>query len=537
MSTVVLTVLLFSSTDVATPTSYPLSEVDTYDPYGLDQDKSCGLRCCVFLDQYLGGNRTFEDALAATHVSSYGTNLEDLAELLKSFGYQVAAKRPSAASLKTLANPALLAVRMPRGDHFVVAIKYDPTADSFLIFDPPRKLIWVSYKSLESRYRKYALIVCNGRNNESSIWTRHLGFVRNSLIASAIIGMLLLLIRKLRGRGNAALKTAPLAVALATAVSMWGCNRSQMSHAPKPEISTRAAAEREREVGPIVQGTPLQVEFHVRNKSDLPFDVIDIKKSCTCQTVTLSKSKNILPNEELCVTVEMNSNASVGPFERSVSLVTTSADPSLRDIRLSMQGEVVTLVRAIPSQLSFGEVEYGSRHRKHLRIEGFAPGIVRQLKTVSSSVEGLSCEKTVTGELADIEVEACFEHCGAGDFFGQINLEFDHPSVKTLSIPINARVRSRLRAVPSVLLINGRANNWSASVCLQSTDGSDFKLESVQAPTGIVAEWNTDPASRHIIDLSTKKGIQDHVVGFHRLSIATDAVGGKDIWIPLVVQR
>jgi ABC-type bacteriocin/lantibiotic exporter with double-glycine peptidase domain len=175
MGAAVLIFLLFGSSDVPAPASKPLPELDAANPHGLDQSASCGLRCCLFLDQYLGGHRTFEEVLAMTPVSSRGTNLEDLAGVLRSFDYQVTAERASAASLKSLASPALLAVRRPGGDHFVVAIKYDRASDSFLVFDPPRKLTWVSCKALESRYRDYALIVSSGRHDDPSNWTSHVG--------------------------------------------------------------------------------------------------------------------------------------------------------------------------------------------------------------------------------------------------------------------------------------------------------------------------------------------------------------------------
>jgi hypothetical protein len=39
------------------------SDADAVNPHGLDERKSCGVRCCVFLDQYLGGSHSYDDVL------------------------------------------------------------------------------------------------------------------------------------------------------------------------------------------------------------------------------------------------------------------------------------------------------------------------------------------------------------------------------------------------------------------------------------------------------------------------------------------
>jgi len=514
-----------------------VSDVDAANPYGLDERKSCGVRCCVFLDQYLGGNHSYNDVLSYTPVSSRGSNLEDIATTLRSFGYNVDAVRANARYLRSLKDPAILAVRRGGVDHFLVALQYNAAGDSFLTFDPPRKLAHTSYATIAGEYRGYALIVSKTGDDPRRGMTIRAGIVRVLLVAAGLIGLLCVWIRRHRSGGTSKAANATLALIVTAALPVSGCNQSSARNLPKRGAAPSETALLERDVGQVVQGTPLEVEFVLRNTSGTPFDVIDVRKSCACQSVTLSKTKGVLPDEEVPVTVYINTKGQMGGFSRDVIVATTSREPSLREIRLLIQGEVVTLVRAIPSEVSFGDVDYGSTHRKTLRVEAFAPAIARALTSVSSTEMSLSPSfKIVNEDLIEVAIEAAFDQSVAGNLFGRIDLHFDHPKVKLLSVDVNAHVRSRIRVVPRVVIVNGHTNNWPKSLRVESTDGTEFGLLSVAAPGGIVAAFTPGKAPSFIVELAREKATPQLVGGAHTLSIVTDVPGGESVRVPFVVQ-
>src|SRR5205814_4913086 len=105
-------------------------------------------RCCVFLDHYFGGTHSYSDVLGVTPVSVRGTNLDDLASTLRSFGYCVRGVKCSPSGLKSLKAPAVVALRKGSVDHFIVSLGYDAMEGSFACFDPPRKLGNLKYEAI-----------------------------------------------------------------------------------------------------------------------------------------------------------------------------------------------------------------------------------------------------------------------------------------------------------------------------------------------------------------------------------------------------
>jgi hypothetical protein len=443
-----------------------------------------------------------------------GTTLADLRRTFERLGLHASGVKASVAELQEIERPAVLSVRnADGGGHFVVWLGYDAERDAVRLYSPPQWIGWMPLDAVERQSTGLALLVSRSELPEPSIVTRGVSPVLLWLWSGALVASGWSLIAVVRGRRLRSRRALLLGGVLAF---MPGCadkgidspgllpgQRWLESSEKAPLLSAEGRAV---DFGRVIEGTELTHTFHVRNATDLPLRIVNVEKSCSCQTGTVRVGTVIAPKEVLDVPFTVPTKGTRGRLVRWLRLHTDSQDDALRTVQLEVTAELEAKLRAIPSQIVFGTLQAGEASKRLLRVESTAAGLVETFQQARSSHPEVSVELRERRPGALLFDVALAGGSQVGDVQGAITLSFSDAEYSELYVPLVGSRAGPLKVLPREIRVDHWIGGSPGSRVLRviSTTGTTFRITKVDCPDWISIVNQSDQAG---VVLELKLGI------------------------------
>ena len=137
--------------------------------------------------------------------------------------------------------------------------------------------------------------------------------------------------------------------------------------------------------GKVGQNQELLYTFKFWNKGEEPLRIKEIRSSCGCTAAVVSKGE-VPPGDMGEIRALFNTGYRRGRFREEIHVI--SNDPEKPEVILTLSGEIVRSVVAVPDRLYFGEIKGGDQRRKRVQIIDL-DGKRLNIEKVRSSSKGI----------------------------------------------------------------------------------------------------------------------------------------------------
>lgn len=471
-------------------------------PYRLDERKRCGPDCVVFVAKYLGEQLELGDVLSACEPGSNGTSLHSLNLALEQFGfYTIPFKGLSESDLFDLQSPAIVHLTGEAGQgHFMVILGGDRDQGTLRGFSPPRTYGSFSASELGNQITGLGIAVSNTPSTDLVEQFDPPAYAERLLGSGWItlsLGILALSLVFKAGNDSRKSSAAALNVMLAGACfsPLAGCGWQQ-----DPEGS------REIDFGRVPQGEFVEHVFSVRNDTSESFDIVDIKRGCSCQSVTVTPGRTIAAGDAAQISVRFGTDGHEGPLKQRVRLLTNSKAQDYGEIGLSVQCFVDVGVRAIPSQILLANPQRREDRQRKIQLKITKDGI--DPDSIISSLSGnphLSLKRMNESGGLITYLLTLSDRVPVGQIVGQVKFEFVDSDTNDIVIPVIGRRSMGLRVVPPEISVDPRRHfPVTRRILVSSADDSLFRILAVETPRGIELTEAPEsiPSDSHTLSLS-----------------------------------
>jgi hypothetical protein len=504
-------------------------------PYAVDRNRACGPMCITFIDSYIVDNRSYQSICKACPPGPLGTSLNDIETALAGMGYYTKVVQVDLESLKQISHPSILYSRKTNNSdmgHFVVCIGWDARRQVFDVFDPPATMAYVPESRMKDVFSGLALVTSRspidedfGDTTTESRWSKWLGWEICGL------GSLLIIvgIRRTIGK-NARQRSAAVATSITAVLFSFvaGCStkadtkvsdeskhgvESVSVNTQQPSITEieRRTSESMIDFGTITQGVDLKAIFELTNKSERPFRITKIDRSCSCQVIDVDPKFEIQPNGSIPIRIVVPTKGADGVFEKSFTVQTDL--PTTEKIStqvLTIKANILAPVKSIPSQIMLGALPSNSGASRSIRIVtnpvALSSKFLRAMP--SSNTIQITRQTKNSGMLTfDIEISKAIP---IGNIDENIIFHFDDVRFPQFVVPVTGRVTGAYSVLPSEVSAHLLAMNGSMRFRVGNIHGKLFRITSIKTPDGLSANWdaNAASASQHIISLTSASNIK-----------------------------
>uniref|UniRef100_A0A7C4LKX5 DUF1573 domain-containing protein n=1 Tax=Schlesneria paludicola TaxID=360056 RepID=A0A7C4LKX5_9PLAN len=482
-------------------------------PHALEPTRACGVYCVKFLASYLGREKSYAEIAAWCAPGPQGTTLEDIRRACERLGLHVMGVKAELGNLYKVGRPAILSLRHPNGEgHFVVWLDYDPQRDSVRLFSPPQWVGWESRKALNARYTGVALIVSREALPSPLVVSRGVSptmLALWSIVLAVCGGSLIALLRSRRGvwRGTAA---CLLGVLMGLVQGCTASNDVSLSAASREGLVDKEGSSdssdeaREVYVGRVIEGVELAHTFRVRNTTDQPLRIMNVDKSCSCQSGNVRIGTVVAPGEVLEVPFRVPTKGTRGKLRGWLRLHTDSSDESLRSVYLELSAELEAKLRAVPTSIVFGNFQVGETPTRVLRVESTAAGLVEMFQEARSSSPHVSIALRERSPGALVFEVAVRDDSRLGEVQGTLTLTFSTSDYPTLCVPVLGNRVGTLKVLPSEVIVDRWPGEMPRARLLRvvSTAGRAFRITRVDCPDWVqIAEGLNREAVVHELKL------------------------------------
>lgn len=422
------------------------------EPYWLDTSKNCGVMCLFFLDQLLGEKRAFGDIAEMCPARDYGLQLREMSDIAEVLGFHTLGFKGTVRDLKRAQHPVILRyeifndlhkARRRSNDHFVVVLGWDQDASVFRVYDPPYVIHSVTDSEMSRLSAGIGLLI------SKTPTTLKTGFSPApkwpAAVGSGLIGgvcLAWLFRRRHKGNRFASMGLVWLVLLLATQC-LPGCGR-------RPAANSW----RSHDMGRVKEGDSIEHIFQVHNESDRPLTIRSIKGDCSCSSAFLTDLPVTLKaGDSVEAKVEWRTKGMLGDITRKFVVTTDAKNPVYKAIPLTLRAEIYRDVRIFPEEIHFGAIAPDESPSRRLRVRATDSAIAKSIESVDSTTELVSAEITEVKEnWIAVDVSVANEK-STGPFHGEIQLNFDHPQVKRVSVPITGNVQGDIKVLPETMYI------------------------------------------------------------------------------------
>jgi hypothetical protein len=471
----------------------PPSAISSKNPYAIDNDRACGAQCLTFLNSFLGGDETYETVAHVCPPGPQGVSLHQIQLAAESLGLHARGVKVSLDQLKQLPYCAILHFEQANDvGHFVVWIRWDGSQNAAFIFSPPASLRCEEVAAM-GKYSGVAVLISDNPIPESlttpGLWgNMKLWILGGSLIVSIV--QLLRILWTLFDR-SAATPASQVGVVMLLGTSvLMGCQREFSIGPPLPSEDRYVDERRQVDLGDVMAGEDLKHTFCLRNSTDRLVTVTSIEKTCNCQTASLKVGATIAPGKFLEVPYAVPTKGVKGRLAGQLTIATDSTHESLRQVVLTLQGEILDKLKAIPSQVVFGVVSPSASPERTLRVESKIAGLTEKYRSFTSlnRCTDIRLEEAAPGVLVfKVSLVATVPN---GDVRDRLIFQFDDQSCPTLAVEIRAQKVGALHVIPNTIWLSPFVGDQPQSRCVRvkSTDGGMFRIQQIDCEENIVVD-------------------------------------------------
>jgi hypothetical protein len=285
--------------------------------------------------------------------------------------------------------------------------------------------------------------------------------------------------------------------------------------APKIEVASPMY-----DFGTVIEGTPVQHVFTIRNAGGADLIIKAVHTSCGCTVAKPTKVK-LAPGDSSELAATFDTRFEKGHRWRTITVYTN--DPSNPATTLTMGGEIKVLVEAVPSEVSFGTVRRGTEQNRQVKLVYAGEGPLH-LNSIASASPNIKVSTVPTkGDSASQVVEiSLLKTMPAGPFYDTVQLVTPQ---KTVIVPVFGRIAGDLDTEPPQVSFGIVPRGRGAERILRLTNSGQrpVKVLSISSTSPNVAAKveETKPGKEYKITVELSRGApQGQVRG--KLLITTD---------------
>ena len=237
--------------------------------------------------------------------------------------------------------------------------------------------------------------------------------------------------------------------------------------------------------GKVIEGPKVKRIVHFTNTGKSPLIIEQVQTSCGCTAAEAEGRKEIPPGEDGAIRVEYNTKDRPGKANKTVTVV--SNDPLNKNFELKFDVEVVRLVDAQPSRVSFFGIKKGETRNQLVKVLGLEDKPLRILSAKSANGAVAVTMKALTegarsGATIDVSVPV---DKPIGEIRDEIVLATSYKKSPEVRIPVFGEVIGRVQVLPKRAFLNGPTGN---STILQVTADppEGFQVLKAKAAKGLV---------------------------------------------------
>jgi hypothetical protein len=264
-----------------------------------------------------------------------------------------------------------------------------------------------------------------------------------------------------------------------------------------PDIATNREQPAPRVIthnfGEVPHGTLCVQKFTVTNIYDVPMQITDVRKSCTCLDY-VPMTKTLQPNESAEFTVTMNTGKFVGA--NSQSFFVTFGPKYVSTARITVSATSRTEVSLTPGAVAFGTVPLGTQARQSVTVKYSGRGRdwrLTELAPVQGPFDVRVTEVSRGGPLrGGVEYQVDFAlkaDAKSGPVAEQVSIKTNDPTNPVVQIAVSGSIAAPVELAPSKVRFDAAPVGQPVSQRVLLRAAKPFKILGVDgAGAGITAE-------------------------------------------------
>jgi hypothetical protein len=475
-------------------------------PYALDSRYTCGPNCAAFCLNLLRRNVEYSQVLEQCRPDIDGVSLQQVSETLREFGLNTSPFEASDCSLlQHLPAPLILHTKKGFEDqHFIVLLGYNADSDKCYVFSPPNFLGEISHNNLCEMFTGIGLVVSDLEippiEDIASNLSAEISLIDFLPTTFLMLTCILLLRRNQRDISDETGRDRTFKIIVVVLIcNFGGCAKENFSD--------------ERnfiDLGTHYNGDQIEKEYEIRNGSREPFKIVGIDCSCSCQQVQYDKNRELQPgeNDSFKVSFTVPENRHEDLLYQCV-VRTTSKDKTYSSIPYTYRVKVQPFVTIVPSQVVFGEIAYGARVKRTVRI---TPNKVEHMEQIMQCIRSakqggvVTIERLVQKDSYILLTLSPSRTALPGAFTDDINLNVGEKFRAVL--PISGVIKSDIEAIPRVARVRGKEGSVF-HVELVSSGSQKFKVKNIESTLPITSSSKLDQGNRVRFTHSITRDIEE----------------------------
>ncbi len=291
--------------------------------------------------------------------------------------------------------------------------------------------------------------------------------------------------------------------------------------------------------GDVPHGTICTRTFTITNIYDVPMQITDVRKSCTCLDY-VPMSKVLKPNETGELTVTMNSGKFVGTNSQTVYVTFGPKFLSTAVIRVSANSK--TDVTVNPGAVIFGTVPQGTKPSLSVKLEYKGRNRDWKVTEVAATPAALDVQIAETsrggplrGGVEYLVTVSLKPNAPAGTISEQISLKTNDPANPLIQVTVTGTIAPPLEVAPARVRMENVAIGQSGTQRVLIRAAKPFKVLSVEgAGEGVTVELPTTAGTALPVQVLTVKFDRKKPDALDRdLRVKTDLDGGATVTVPV----
>ncbi|MEI6564797.1 MAG: DUF1573 domain-containing protein [bacterium] len=284
--------------------------------------------------------------------------------------------------------------------------------------------------------------------------------------------------------------------------------------------------------GTVYPDAVVRHSYVLTNQGARTVKLTSVHATCGCTTATAA-THEIAPGQTTTVDVEINFKGRRGRQNKSVYAETD--DPVNRVVRMEFNGLVMVPIEVKPEGIHFGTIGVDGRVEREVILSAITTNEFHVVSAQSPSTQiTVVYAPREAGRKYGIRIISDGPR-SLGSFMTAVEVQTDHPILKTILIPVAAFVAGDIVPAPTVLMAipsptNAPRTSW---INLWSPSGKAFKVTKVEAPDGITTSLNTLTPDRVQLEVKTCGSLTG--LGGKTIRIETDLPSLKELVIPIRV--
>lgn len=273
--------------------------------------------------------------------------------------------------------------------------------------------------------------------------------------------------------------------------------------------------------------------FRLKNEGADVVRILNVRAGCGCMTAQPGTNA-AAAGQSIDLSVVMDLKGRQGAQRKAVYVETDSLETPR--LRLELRGTAVPEIDVQPIGVHFGTVGRTGVVEREVILTG-RTGLTFHVTGVESRSSQFSAEaETVeVGHRYKIRIQ-CLEPRAAGSWAATLQVQTDHPTFRSIGIPVGVLVAGDIVAVPpSLYLVSSPATNTQVQfLTLYSPSSKPFKLGRIDVPSPALSLSVSNVApDRYRIEVGARGNFEG--LDGKAIRIATDVETEKEIRVPLRV--